>query len=207
MAKLTKLVIVAVLMVAAIIAITFLMGGRRGAVEVGKEIGGVPVDEYLEPLLRNASKSIDVSSPAFTYGSTIPTKYTCDSRDVSIPIHISNVPSNAVSLLVVMYDPDAPRGTFYHWVLYNVPPNISSIPEAVPKQPTTFVGTQAKNDFGFVGYGGPCPPKGSTHRYFILVLALDTKLSVEPGSDARKVLEAARGHVIAYGYTMGRYGR
>ena len=151
---------------------------------------------------------IKVSSPAFDFGEKIPPKYTCDGEDVSPPLVISNVPSEAVSLVIVMYDPDAPGGTFYHWIMYNIDAGNITLPENIPPEPITQYGLQGINDFNKIGYGGACPPPGlGTHRYYILVLALDTKLDLPPGAGKEDVLNALKDHVIAYGYYMGIYGR
>ncbi len=154
--------------------------------------------------------SIAVYSPAFSYGSRIPVKYTCDGLDISIPVKWdpNTLPKDTRSLVLVMFDPDAPRGVFIHWILYNIPLNITEIPENVPRKPLVKgIGLQGINDFGRIGYGGPCPPKGSSHRYFIRLFALDTVLDLKPGASIKELEEALRGHILAYGETMGVYGR
>jgi len=164
----------------------------------------------LPDLVAGAPESITVSSPAFPRGGVIPAKYTCDGADVSPPLAIENVPAQAKSLLLLVYDPDAPRGTFVHWVLYDVPRGLSAVPEAVPRDPAVKgLGLQGRNDFGKIGYNGPCPPRGDrAHRYVFLVVALNVEsLGLEPGSSWRAVLDRARGHVVAYGYTYGIYAR
>ncbi|WFO76394.1 YbhB/YbcL family Raf kinase inhibitor-like protein [Desulfurococcaceae archaeon MEX13E-LK6-19] len=151
---------------------------------------------------------IKVSSPAFGFGGKIPVKYTCDGEDISPPLLIKGVPPSAKSLVLIMYDPDAPGGTFYHWIMYNIEPKNMSLPENIPPEPETPYGLQGINDFNKIGYSGPCPPPGlGTHRYYILVLALDTKLDLEPGASKEEVINALKNHVIAYGYYMGVYGR
>ncbi len=163
----------------------------------------------IKQLISRAPNIIKVSSPAFSNGQRIPAEYTCDGADVSPPLVIENVPLEAKSLLLVMYDPDAPAGTFYHWVLYNIKPRTRiELPKDIPKTAETPYGIQGVNDFKKVGYGGPCPPPGhGTHRYIFLVLALDTELPQVPNLAARIILEIARGHVIAYGYLIGLYSR
>lgn len=158
-------------------------------------------------LLEGAQGGLQVWSPAFAAGGAIPRRYTCDGEDISPPLEWSTPPAGAGSLLLLVYDPDAPKGVFIHWVLYNIDPRRHGVPEGVPPEPLTPYGAQAVNDFGRVGYGGPCPPRGERHRYVFLVLVLDEKLDVPAGADARSVLAAARGHVAAYGYTWGVYGR
>jgi len=171
--------------------------------------GGAPlIPEELDELVKGKPQSITVSSPAFPNGGSIPAKYTCDGDDVSPEIRISGVPQNAQTLMLIMYDPDAPGGTFYHWALYNIPPDTTAIPEGLPKAPATKYGLQALNSFGGMGYGGPCPPWGhAPHRYVILILALDTMLSTPPEITIAQLIQAAKGHVIAYGIYMGTYSR
>lgn len=154
--------------------------------------------------------SIAVYSPAFTYGSKIPVKYTCDGLDISIPItwDAKTIPPGTKSLVLVMYDPDAPGGVFIHWVLYNIPLNITELPENIPKAPIVKgIGYQGKNSYGKIGYNGPCPPPGSIHRYYIRLLALDTILHLGPGATIDRIEEAIRDHILAYGETMGIYNR
>ncbi len=163
--------------------------------------------EPIIELVRGKPKTIDIYSPAFNNGTRIPRKYTCDGEDISIPLKIENIPSNTRSLLLIMYDPDAPRGTFYHWIMYNIPANISELPENIPKDPVTKYGLQGRNDYGKIGYGGPCPPPGSSHRYYIVVIALDTELDLSGGASLDEVIAGAKDHVLAYGVYMGIYGR
>jgi len=162
----------------------------------------------IKELVEGRPKTIEIWSPVFEYGSKIPAKYTCDGEDVSIPLRINKVPEGTRSLLIIMYDPDAPLGTFYHWILYNVPPNIVEIPENIPKSSTTNYGIQGRNDFDKIGYGGPCPPEGyGSHRYFFVVLALDIELDLPPGASLSDIVNAAKDHVLAYGEYMGVYNR
>ncbi|MGC9119149.1 MAG: YbhB/YbcL family Raf kinase inhibitor-like protein [Thermoproteus sp.] len=154
-----------------------------------------------------AVAAIEVYSPAFSNGSTIPTQYTCDGADISPPLAWRGVPAGARSLLIAMVDLDAPGGEFVHWVLYNASPNLTGLPQGVPPKGTTQYGLQAVNDFGRVGYGGPCPPPGKPHRYVIYVYALNSTLAMPPGAPARQVLQAAGPYVIGVGYTVGLYGR
>lgn len=109
---------------------------------------------------------------------------------------------------MIMDDPDAPRGTFVHWVLYGVPPETQGLPEAVPKNKTLSDGSrQGTTDFRKIGYGGPCPPPGKPHRYYFRVYALDTKLDLPPGISRADLENAMKGHILAKGELMGRYGR
>jgi len=173
---------------------------------VGGEKPMIPLE--LKELVEGKPKSIVVNIPSFQYGKRIPEKFTCDGDDISPQITISNIPDNTKTLLLIMYDPDAPFGTFYHWSLYNIPPDINVLPENIPKEPITQYGMQARNDFGYIGYGGPCPPRGhGTHHYFFLVLALDSSIPLPANASIREVIDAAKDHVIAYGLYMGTYSR
>lgn len=150
-----------------------------------------------------------IYSPAFDFGAPIPSRYTCDGADVSPPLVFEHVPANAASLVLAVLDPDAPGGTFVHWVAYDLPPGLKGLPEGVPKGPLVDGFKQALNDFGFAGYGGPCPPPGhGPHRYFFTLFALDAPgLELGPGASAREVLAAIKGHVLAEAEWMGVYQR
>jgi len=175
------------------LAILALYHVRPAAVEGGGAVG--------------AAATIRVYSPAYGNGSAIPAQYTCDGADISPPLAWSGVPQGAKSLLVEMVDPDAPGGEFIHWVIYNISPNSTGLPQGVPPAAATAYGLQAVNDFGEVGYGGPCPPPGRPHRYVVLVFALNTTLEVPPGAPARQVLRAAGPYVVGLGSLVGLYGR
>jgi Raf kinase inhibitor-like YbhB/YbcL family protein len=151
---------------------------------------------------------LDVTSPAFREGETIPQKYTGDGADVSPPLQWSGAPESTKSFAVICDDPDAPRGTWVHWVLYNVPAATTSLPEGVPATAELDGGgKQGKNDFGKLGYGGPAPPKGKPHRYFFKVYALDTTLNLAPGATKADLVSAMKRHVVAEGQLMGKYAR
>ncbi|MDK2373095.1 MAG: YbhB/YbcL family Raf kinase inhibitor-like protein [Candidatus Korarchaeota archaeon] len=143
----------------------------------------------------------------FANGERIPIKYTCDGEDISPPLSWEGQPEGVVSYVLIVEDPDAPIGTFTHWVMYNIPGKMTSLPEGVPKQKETELGMQGINDFRRVGYGGPCPPPGKPHRYFFKLYALDSTLDLPPGARKRDVIEAMKGHVLAQSQIMGIYGR
>jgi len=152
--------------------------------------------------------SIQVSSPAFAEGDRIPVKHTADGDDVSPELRWSGAPPNTKSFALVCEDPDAPRGNWTHWVLFNIPADKTSYAEGVPAEKELPDGArQGKNDFGKIGYGGPSPPKGKPHRYFFKLYALDTKLDLPAGATRQQVLDAIKGHVLAEGQLMGLYGR
>lgn len=151
---------------------------------------------------------IELTSPAFTEGKSIPSKHTCDDRDASPELHWKGVPPEAKSLALIADDPDAPVGTWVHWVLYDLAPTTASLPEDLDK--SQFVAGGAKqglNDFKRLGYGGPCPPQGKPHRYFFKIYALDRPVGLQPGATKQDLLKAVEGHVLAEGQLMGTYQR
>jgi Raf kinase inhibitor-like YbhB/YbcL family protein len=158
--------------------------------------------------------TIRLESAAFGEGGTIPRAYTCDGENVSPPLSWSGVPASARALVLIADDPDAPRGTWTHWVLYDLPAEAGALPERLPPEATvevpsgeaSHVARQGRNDFRKLGYGGPCPPSG-THRYDFRLYALDAPTGLEPGATRREVLDAIDGHVLARGQLMGRYAR
>lgn len=142
---------------------------------------------------------MEITSTAFDEGGSIPAKYTCDGRDISPPLSWSGVPPGTESLVLIVDDPDAPGGTFIHWVLYDVPPGTEGLGEG------ESAGSAGSNDFGDKGYGGPCPPSG-THRYRFQLFALDSELGLETGASRQRVEDAMEGHMIASDRLTGRYG-
>jgi hypothetical protein len=152
--------------------------------------------------------SIEVTSTAFWQGMTIPKQYTGDGADQSPPLRWSESPSGTKSIALICDDPDAPRGTWVHWVLFNLPPQTRELKEGVPTTETLSNGAkQGKNDFGNIGYGGPAPPKGKPHRYFFKLYALDVALDLAPGATKAQLEDAMKGHILADGKLMGRYER
>ncbi|MFN3814508.1 MAG: YbhB/YbcL family Raf kinase inhibitor-like protein [Aquificaceae bacterium] len=150
-----------------------------------------------------------VESTSFKDGELIPKKYTCESDDTSPQVSWSGFPEKAKSFVLLMDDPDAPGRTFTHWVVYDIPPSVNSLKENFPKMRESEGIKQGVNDFGKVGYGGPCPPRGhGYHRYYIKVYALDVEtLGLPPEATKSQVEKRMEGHVIAQGYIMGRYRR
>ncbi len=152
--------------------------------------------------------TIEVSSPAFQEGEPIPKKYTGDGADTAPPLKWTKPPEDTQSQVLICDDPDAPRGTWVHWVLFNLPANVHELAEGVPAKETLPNGAkQGKNDFGKTGYGGPAPPKGKPHRYYFKLYALDTTLDIAPGATKAEVVAAMKDHVLAEGQLMGRYQR
>lgn len=163
-----------------------------------------------EYVIREGAK-FTLRSPSFQDGGTIPRRHTCDGEDVSPRLEWEGAPAGTRSFALIMYDPDAPAGTFIHWVLYDVPSSLTSLPEGVQSgvELVEGVGRQGVNDFGQVGYGGPCPPRGhGPHRYYFALHALSVdSLSLRPPVTAQRLLDSMRGKVLGHALLMGRYGR
>jgi Raf kinase inhibitor-like YbhB/YbcL family protein len=160
-------------------------------------------------------------SPEFADGEMIPKKLTCDGSDSSPRLEWSGVPESAQSLALICDDPDAPMGTWSHWVVVNLSPQVTALKEGVPREKSIAatategsglddgsspVAEQGKNDFGNIGYGGPCPP-GGTHRYFFRIYALDSRLELASPASRAQVLKAVSGHIVGEGRLMGKYQR
>jgi len=154
------------------------------------------------------SGKLAVTGAAFGQGHPIPVKYTCQGDDISPPIQWDGAPATTKSFALICDDPDAPGGTWVHWVLFNLPTDAPALPENTAKSETLPNGaTQGRNSFQKIGYGGPCPPGGKAHRYFFKVYALDTLLTLDSGADKEKLLAAMKGHILAQGQLMGTYKR
>lgn len=151
--------------------------------------------------------ALDLTSPAFEHGKPIPTRHSCDGEDVSPGLVWSGVPDSAVSLVLICDDPDAPGGTFDHWVVYNLPPDIEGLSESIAHGAEFEAGgNQGVNDFGKIGYGGPCPPSG-THRYYFTLYAVDGTLYFAGPPSKQEVLDAMDGKVVEKAQLMGTYTR
>ncbi|MGO9138170.1 MAG: YbhB/YbcL family Raf kinase inhibitor-like protein [Syntrophales bacterium] len=151
--------------------------------------------------------NMEIKSSAFKNGARIPAKYTCDGVDVSPPLAWSKLPAGTKCLALICDDPDAPMGTWVHWVIYDIPANITSMPEKLPPLKEIADGTkQGMNDFRAIGYGGPCPPSGE-HRYFFRLYALDGPTGLKPGATKAQLLAAMKGHILAEAELLGKYKR
>ena len=151
---------------------------------------------------------MQLTSTAFIEGAPIPGKYTCDGKNVSPPLKWSGTPPGAKALALIVDDPDAPSGTWVHWVLYDLPATVSELAEDVSKsQYVAGVAKQGLNDSQHLGYGGPCPPHGKPHRYFFKLYALDAPLDLKPGLTRKDIERAMEKHVLAHGQLMGTYKR
>jgi Raf kinase inhibitor-like YbhB/YbcL family protein len=165
----------------------------------------------LPPLVR---ADLRLSSPDFTSGASIPARFTCQGQNISPTLQIAGVPPDAQSLVLIVDDPDAPAGTFTHWLVWNIPPDTkilpggaradSGIPGLAHHQGHPVM--QGTNDFGRIGYSGPCPPSGA-HRYFFRLSALNTQFYLPTGASRKDLESAIRGHVIASAVLMGRYAK
>ena len=147
--------------------------------------------------MANESIKLEVRSVAFSNNGHIPPRYTCEGEDINPPLEVLNIPEGTKTLALIVEDPDAPRGTFDHWLVWNIFPN-----EAIAEQSNP--GVSGRNSFGTIGYGGPCPPSGS-HRYYFKVYALDTSLNLLAGADKKTLQEAMNGHILAEGSLMGHF--
>lgn len=149
-----------------------------------------------------------IRSAAFSDGQTIPKEYTADGKNISPPVTWTDPPTGTKSFAIICEDPDAPGGTFTHWLIYNVPAELRSLEPGVPRDKKLTNGAlQGKNDFGDIGYGGPDPPPGKPHRYIFHLYALDSVLDVQPEIERKDLLNAIQGHILAEAQLIGMYGR
>ena len=140
---------------------------------------------------------LELKSPAFKEGGTIPERYTCKGDNISPPLEWTGVPDGAKSFALIMDDPDAPMGTWVHWVIYNIPGSASMLKENIPRDSELTSGArQGANSFRWIGYGGPCPPKGPAHRYVFKLCALDEELDLPAGATKGVLLMRMDGHVL-----------
>ncbi len=152
--------------------------------------------------------SFALTTTAFPAGGEIPSRYTCGGANLSPALTWSGVPEGAQALALIADDPDAPMGTWTHWLVWNIPAQATELPEGVPATEVLEDGArQGKNDFGRIGYGGPCPPPGRPHRYFFKLYALDRKLDVKPGATQRELEAAVTSHALSKTELMGTYRR
>ncbi len=147
-------------------------------------------------------ENMTITSPAFSHNGQVPLKYTCDGEDINPPLTISGVPANAKSLVLIVDDPDAPRGTWVHWTVWNIKPDTTSIGEnSLP-----MGAVEGTTDFGRTGYGGPCPPSG-THRYFFKIYALDTLINLSSSARKADIEKVMEGHILDQTELIGLYKR
>jgi Raf kinase inhibitor-like YbhB/YbcL family protein len=152
--------------------------------------------------------ALAISSSSFPAEGNIPSKYTCDGGDVSPALSWTGAPAGTQSFALIADDPDAPAGTWTHWVLFDLPASTTGLPEGVSQSDELpGGGRQGQNDFRKTGYGGPCPPPGKPHRYFFKLYALDQKLNLKPGSSKQELEQAMHGHILGKAELMGKYRR
>lgn len=150
--------------------------------------------------------AFQLMTTAFRDGSSIPKKFTCDGPDVSPALSWSDPPSATKSFAIIADDPDAPGGMWVHWVIYDLPADARKLPEGVAKDRELPNGTlQGRNDFGKIGYNGPCPPRGLAHRYFFKLYALDSKTGLKAGATKADLERAMKGHILAQTQLIGKY--
>jgi len=163
--------------------------------------------ESETPATGGKQMAMTVSSAAFEEGEMIPRQYTCDGPNISPPLVWSGTPEGTASLALICDDPDAPAGTWVHWVLYNIPADTTGVGERIPAEESLADGARhGVTDFRTFGYGGPCPPSG-THRYYFKLYALDTKFELSGRVTKEALLRAMEGHILAQGQLMGKYQR
>lgn len=160
------------------------------------------------PAVKEKGMELSISTSAFNEGESIPKKFACNGQNISPPLTWKNVPAGTKAFALIVDDPDAPGGTFTHWVIFNIPPDIHELPAGIPSQDKLPSGAlQGKNDFGKIGYGGPCPPPGPAHRYRFTLYALDKPLDLKAGATKKQVLDAMEGNILARGRLIGTYKR
>lgn len=158
--------------------------------------------------MQGQSTTFALSSTGFADGDFIPKKFTCDGADVSPALSWTSPPQNTKALALIADDPDAPAGTWTHWALFDLPANTRALPENLAKAPELPDGSrQGRNDFGKIGFNGPCPPPGNPHRYFFKLYALDGKLGLAAGSGKQAVENAIKTHTLAQVQLVGKYSR
>jgi Raf kinase inhibitor-like YbhB/YbcL family protein len=157
---------------------------------------------------KGGTMAFTISSPSFQNGGEIPKKFTCDGADISPELQWTSPPAGTQGFALIADDPDAPVGTWTHWVLFDLPAQTTSLPESVTRvDELPMGGRQGRNDFRKIGYGGPCPPPGKPHRYFFKLYALDKKLNLKPGASKQEIERAMQGHIVGQAELMGKYQR
>lgn len=192
--------VLSLIIIAILLAVGYLIFFQRSNQEIDLELKINPVRK--DRLTNGVNGNMIITSPSFQDNGSIPSKYTCDGENVNPPLVIKDVPSGTKSLTLIVDDPDAPRGTWVHWIVWNIDPQTTQISErSVPAQ-----ASEGQTDFGKPGYGGPCPPSG-THRYFFKVYALDTTLDLSLQADKAELEKAMEGHVLDKAELIGLYSR
>jgi len=158
--------------------------------------------------LQQQETKMKISTSAFADGQPIPKRFTCSGDNSSPELTFESIPTDAKSLALIMDDPDAPSGTFVHWVVYNIPPTLTGLPEKLAADARlSGVGSQGPTSFGRAGYGGPCPPVGKVHHYYFKLYAINLEPTLQPGLDRNALLKQMEGHILAQAQWMGTYQR
>jgi len=177
-----------------------LLGGVFLLYNSGKSTAGAPETPVIEKTEETTEIYMKILSPAFQNNQTIPTIYTCDGENFNPPLVFQQIPEGIQSLVLIVDDPDAPTGTWTHWIIFNISPNTAKINEnSVPEG-----ALQGKNDFGNTEYGGPCPPVGA-HRYFFKLFALDTTINLKEGAIRKDIEKEMENHILAEEQLVGTY--
>ena len=163
--------------------------------------------DIITAILKKDKNSIHVYSDDFNDQDYLATIFTCDGSDISPDIKWTNIPNETRSIALIVYDPDAPKDYFIHWIVYNLPANIYDLPRGSSTGGSLLLGKEGKNDFGELRYRGPCPPRGSVHRYIFLVIALNSFIQAGQNVPQEELLKLIGEHAIAYGYITCLYGR
>lgn len=187
-----------------LLTVLVLLVGMGAAACGNGDNGAPPGGGYGAP---PAGTEMELTSAAFEDGGTIPSEYSCDGQDISPELSWSGAPEGTQSFALIMDDPDAPGGDFTHWIIFNISADTSTLVAAIATAPLAVIIWQGENDFGSIGYRGPCPPSGQTHHYRFTVYALDTTLELEAGATRAQLLDAMEGHVLAQGELVGVYQR
>jgi hypothetical protein len=201
-------VVIAIILISLVVLAA--CGGEKTPAPAAPDAQPAPATTEAAPATETEEEEIEmeITSSAFQNGESIPQKYSCSGQDVSPALAWSGVPAGTQSLALVLDDPDAPGGTFNHWVIYNIPAGTLELAEAIPGTAQLSNGAmQGKNSFGNIGYGGPCPPLGPTHHYYFTLYALDVTLDLAAGATKAQVLAAIKGHILAQAETMGTFRR
>jgi hypothetical protein len=154
------------------------------------------------------TEAFTLTSPSFVEGDTIPDRFACTGANLSPELRWSSVPKGTQSFALILDDPDAPGGSWVHWVVYGIPVGVAGLPQGAPREPTLGNNTlHGANSWGTLEYGGPCPPQGSTHRYVFTLYALDISLESEPGASKSGLITSMEGHILGQAQLTGTFGR
>jgi Raf kinase inhibitor-like YbhB/YbcL family protein len=180
----------------------------RGIIETEMNMNLFTAALFLSYAVAGNITKLEIKSSAFQNGAKIPARYTCDSLNLSPSLSWTGAPAETKSFALILEDPDAPSGTFIHWVIFNIPKEKNGLGENVPKKELLADGTaQGKNGAGRTGYTGPCPPPGKPHRYLFELYCLDTKLSLKQPVSKTELETAMKGHILAEAQVFGTYQR